>query len=231
LLSPPGAIDSGRPRSTLLRVARLPRRGVAPLRSLQPRSRAGRKIIEPTSHRTGAPDPSGAAPPRPAASPPRLALWLATAGPAGYAPVAPGTAGAAVGVVLYLPLSYQPLLFAAVTAGLLGAGVWSAGVAERAFGTRDDGRIVIDEVVGQLLTLAPLVAVASEASVRSPWLLLTGFLLFRLLDIWKPGPVAWGERRFAGGAGVMLDDVIAGGLGALVLGSLYVAGVGFGLCR
>ena len=48
-------------------------------------------------------------------------------------------------------------------------------------------------------------------------LLGAGFLLFRLFDIWKPGPVGWAERRFAGGAGVMLDDVVAGALAALVM--------------
>jgi phosphatidylglycerophosphatase A len=76
---------------------------------------------------------------------------------------------------------------------------------------------VIDEVVGQLLTLAPLVALAPPSALRSPPWLFAGFLLFRLLDIWKPAPVAWAERSFTGGAGVMLDDVFAGILGGLIL--------------
>ena len=85
-----------------------------------------------------------------------------------------------------------------------------------AFGCKDDGRIVIDEVVGQLLTLAPLLVAGAEHSL--PWLV-TGFVAFRVFDIWKPGPVRWAERRFRGGVGVMMDDVVAGVLGAGVLGA------------
>ena len=96
-------------------------------------------------------------------------------------------------------------------------GVWASTAAERDFARHDDGRIVIDEVAGQLLTLAPLVALAPPSVLRSPPWLFAGFLLFRLLDIWKPGPVAWAERSFAGGAGVMMDDVFAGILGGLML--------------
>jgi phosphatidylglycerophosphatase A len=104
---------------------------------------------------------------------------------------------------------------------LLGVGVWAAEQAERAFGRKDDGRIVIDEVVGQLLALAPL-ALLSPGLRRHPGLLAAGFLVFRLLDIWKPGPVRRAERGFPGGLGVMLDDVVAGLLAAaavLALGS------------
>ncbi len=127
---------------------------------------------------------------------------LATAGGAGYAPVAPGTFGSAVGVALYALLSVlSPLLFTLTVTTLLFIGIWAADGAERVFGKKDDGRIVIDEVVGQLIALTPL--------------LVAGFLLFRLFDIWKPGPVGWAERRFAGGVGVMLDDVVAGALAGL----------------
>ena len=52
---------------------------------------------------------------------------------------------------------------------------------------------------------------------------MTGFVLFRVFDIWKPGPVGWAERRFEGGLGVMLDDVVAGALGAAVLGAALLA--------
>ena len=54
---------------------------------------------------------------------------------------------------------------------------------------------------------------------------MTGFVLFRVLDIWKPGPVGWAERSLAGGVGVMADDLVAGVLGALVLGGGLAAGV------
>ncbi len=129
-----------------------------------------------------------------------------------------------MGVLLYLVLAGSGLLvYLAVTVALLGLGIWSAGVAERVYRRRDDGRIVIDEVVGQLLTLAPLPALVPAPQRRAPLLLLTGFLLFRLLDIWKPGLVGRAERSFEGGAGVMMDDVVAGLLGAVLLCALLAA--------
>jgi len=148
----------------------------------------------------------------------RVARLLATAGGVGYAPIAPGTFGSALGVVCFVPLSsLPPLLFGLTTAALLALGIWAAERAERLFGAKDDGRIVIDEVVGQLLALCPLLFFADLASAQWLALLGAGFLLFRLFDIWKPGPVAWAERRFAGGAGVMLDDVAAGALAAVLV--------------
>ncbi len=145
---------------------------------------------------------------------------MATAFGAGYAPLAPGTAGAAVGVALYAVLcGLGPALYALTVAALLFLGIWAADIAERVFATVDDGRIVIDEVVGQLVTLAPLLVLAPHAP-RAPGWLLAGFLAFRLFDIWKPGPVGWAERSFRGGAGVMMDDVVAG---ALAAGGIAVA--------
>ena len=143
---------------------------------------------------------------------------LATAGGAGFAPVAPGTFGAAVGVGAYVLLADQGGGAVLATAAIaLGTGIWASGEAERVFGRSDDGRIVIDEVVGQLLCLAPLPLLAPAAELRSPWLLGLGFLAFRLFDIWKPGPVRAAERRFEGGLGVMLDDVVAGLFAAAVV--------------
>jgi phosphatidylglycerophosphatase A len=147
-----------------------------------------------------------------------LAGILATAGGVGYAPIAPGTFGSAVGVALFVVLSaLHPLLFALTTATLFALGTWAADRAEDFFDKKDDGRIVIDEVVGQLLALFPLLWFANLAGASWLALLGAGFLLFRLFDIWKPGPVAWAERHFEGGAGVMLDDVVAGALAALVI--------------
>ncbi|HEX5067738.1 MAG TPA: phosphatidylglycerophosphatase A [Myxococcota bacterium] len=151
-------------------------------------------------------------------APRRLAVAIATAGGAGYAPVAPGTAGALVGVALYALLApLGAVVVVVVACVLLAVGIAASNVAEHVYGHADDGRIVIDEVVGQLLALAPLPALAAEP--RNPWLLLAGFLAFRLFDIWKPGPVRWAERNLKGGAGVMFDDVLAGLLaGACVAG-------------
>lgn len=151
---------------------------------------------------------------------------MATAGGAGYAPVAPGTAGSAVGVALYLLLAdLGALLFGVTLLGLAFLGIWASDAAERAFGRKDDGRIVIDEVVGQLLALAPLLILPAPSALRSPPWLLTGFLLFRLFDIWKPPPIAWAERSFVGGVGVMIDDVFAGIASGLIL-SIAVLWVG-----
>jgi phosphatidylglycerophosphatase A len=154
-------------------------------------------------------------------------LAIATAGGAGYAPVAPGTFGSAVGVLVFAllaPAGAGPLLLA--TAVLLGLGIWASDQAEGIFERKDDGRIVIDEVVGQLLALAPLAAMAPAVAPRHPLLLVAGFLCFRLFDIWKPGPVRYAERSFPGGLGVMLDDVVAGLFAAAVVAALALAGLG-----
>jgi phosphatidylglycerophosphatase A len=129
-----------------------------------------------------------------------------------------------------------------VTLVLFGVGVWAAGRAEIFFGQHDDGRIVIDEVAGQLITLSPLVFLFSQSASFSPdaprattelfpffsWVV-TGFVLFRLFDVWKPGPVRWAERRFEGGLGVMADDAVAGAFGAVVLCGLWALGSELGM--
>lgn len=152
-----------------------------------------------------------------------LARLLATAGGAGLAPVAPGTAGSALAVLLFLPLSSLSVpLYVVTVVALVFLGIWAAEEAEREFGQKDDRRIVIDEVAGQLITLAPLLWLGRARSFR--WLL-AGFLLFRLLDVWKPGVVGRCERSFSGGVGVMLDDVAAGLVAAAALW-LGVLGIG-----
>jgi phosphatidylglycerophosphatase A len=158
---------------------------------------------------------------------PRLAFGVATAAGVGLVPLAPGTAGAAFAAAIFVLLSLLPRDLAAAALGLACAGgfavgVWAAGVLEAATGRKDDGRIVMDEVVGQLVTLAPLLALPGwrpglDAAGLVP--VVTGFVAFRVLDIWKPGPIRWAERRFSGGLGVMLDDLVAGAIGALVLGA------------
>jgi phosphatidylglycerophosphatase A len=154
-------------------------------------------------------------------------LTLATGGGAGYAPVAPGTFGSAVGVLCYLPLA--PLGAVAVLGTalvLLVVGTWAADETERIYGKKDDGRIVIDEVVGQLVTLAPLTLLADPPwELRGAVLVVAGFFVFRLFDIWKPGPARMAERRLAGGLGVMMDDVVAGIFSAVVMaGAAWLLG-------
>jgi phosphatidylglycerophosphatase A len=119
--------------------------------------------------------------------------------------------------VLFSPVGSG--LFALSWLALLALGVWAADRAERIYG-EDDGRIVIDEVLGQLLTLAPLLWWDSISALG----LVTGFVTFRVLDVWKPGPVGWAERHFEGGAGVVADDVVAGALGAVVMAGAAAGG-------
>jgi phosphatidylglycerophosphatase A len=144
------------------------------------------------------------------------AVWIATCGGVGYFPVAPGTAGSAVGVVLVVALGrlpvgpawrLVPLGAAAVVVFFLG--VWSAGHAERFFNRVDPRFVVIDEVAGQMITFLA----RPDASWK--WLL-AGFVLFRLFDVLKPFPAGRAER-LPGGWGIMTDDVVAGGYALVAL--------------
>jgi phosphatidylglycerophosphatase A len=142
----------------------------------------------------------------------------------GFVPVAPGSFGSALGVLVFLPfLALPTAVFAVALLAVVGVGTWAAGVTQEATGVRDDGRIVIDEIAGQLLTLAPLLGPRPGGGRLAAWLV-TGFVAFRVLDVWKPGPVGWAERSFGGGLGVMADDLVAGVLGGLLLGAGLVAG-------
>ena len=147
---------------------------------------------------------------------PGPAVWIATCGGIGYCPVAPGTAGSAVGLALVIGLRqvpFEPAWLAVcltLLAGcLFGLGVWAAGKAEKFFGRVDPGQVVVDEVVGQIITFL--------ASPLASWKwLLVGFLLFRLFDVVKPFPARRAER-VSGGWGIMLDDVAAGVYSAVAL--------------
>lgn len=129
----------------------------------------------------------------------------------GLAPFAPGTFGTLLG--LFAVRWLHPLLDdATLFAGLLGAlliGTWAAGVTGRALGESDHGAIVCDEVVAMGLVTAMLPG--------SLWLQAWSFLLFRLFDILKPGPVGWADRHVKGAVGVMLDDLVAALLTLLVI--------------
>jgi len=153
-----------------------------------------------------------------------VAIALATGLGVGFAPFAPGTFGAMLAIPIFVLLSQAFWGLTLAWGALLAAGTWAAGEAERAFGGEDDGRIVIDEVVGQLLALVPLFALPVPS--RTKFLaVVTGFVAFRAFDIAKPGPVRWAERRFEGGIGVMADDVVAGVLAAGVVAAGIAAGM------
>lgn len=140
----------------------------------------------------------------------KFVLAIATAGGVGLIPAAPGSFGALVGLALWVALAALALPASlALWAGLLALAIWSSGRAQQVFG-EDDGRIVIDEVVGQLTALL-LLPVRLEVG-------LLGFALFRLFDIWKPAPIRVFES-LPGGAGVVADD-IAAGVAANLVGQL-----------
>ncbi len=132
----------------------------------------------------------------------KLVLFLATGAGSGYAPIAPGTAGSGVGLVLYAVFCRlsTPGYLLAVTA-TTAVSIWAADRAERIFGRKDDGRITADEISGMLVSLIAL-PVRLEVA-------LTGFFLFRLFDIWKPPPARQLERHH-GGLAVVADDLVAG---------------------
>lgn len=137
-------------------------------------------------------------------------LFLATGAGSGYFPWMPGTAGSLVGVLLYCSLRSMPRgpVLAFVVAFFFLA-VWAAGLAEVIFGAKDPQRIVIDEIVGILVTLALL-----PFSWRT---VLVGFVLFRVFDIWKPFPARLVQDSVPGGWGVVGDDVVAGIYANIVL--------------
>jgi phosphatidylglycerophosphatase A len=129
------------------------------------------------------------------------ALAVATACGVGYIPFAPGTFGSAVGLLLWWAIGPSSTAFQGLTiAVLLIAGSLSGSVAERHFGRVDPGHVVVDEVMGMLLTLF-LLPVGWRGAIA-------GFLLFRAADILKPFPARRLER-LPGGIGVMADDAMA----------------------
>lgn len=142
-------------------------------------------------------------------------LWYARVGFAGKSPVAPGTCGSLVAIVL-APLLFMPLPLAGrllLLAFVLVTGIIAAGRAETLLGREDPSEVVIDEVLGQWLTCLPFAALAW-------WEYAAAFVLFRIFDILKPWPVRRLER-LGGGLGIMIDDAAAGLYAMLCLALLH----------
>jgi len=135
---------------------------------------------------------------------------LALGGGAGLLP-APGTWGTLLALPLYwgaladLPVAWQGLLWLLAAP----ACTWVAGRTARRLASADPAAVVIDEIHAFLGVLIVLPA-------EFQWQL-WGFMLFRVLDIFKPPPVSWADRRVAGGIGIMLDDWLAAGMALLLL--------------
>ncbi len=133
----------------------------------------------------------------------RIAILISSVFYTGYFPIAPGTAGSAAGLAIYgvMRLAGAPPAADLALIGVLFAlGCWSGTVAERYFLKTDPGQVVLDEVIGMLVTLVLLPA--------SWTLAVAGFFVFRVLDIVKPPPARQCERLH-GGLGVMMDDVVS----------------------
>ncbi len=144
---------------------------------------------------------------RPLGVPDRLAFLIASVFGAGYSPVASGTVGSFVALVVIWLLPWTPVGLAVAVVVVTLVGIWAGSRVERVLGRKDPGVIVIDEVAGMFLSVVLL--------PRTIPVLVTAFLLFRLFDVWKPFP-ARESQALTGGVGVMIDDLIAG-LYALVL--------------
>ncbi len=140
----------------------------------------------------------------------KIVLFLATGGYLGHVPIAPGTFGSLPGLLICLGMSGMSLGYAILFALILtGVAIVIAQQAKKLIGGKDPSSIVIDEIAGMTVTLLGI--------SLTPFSLVLGFLVFRALDILKPFPIRFLDREVPGGAGIVLDDVMAG-----VYGNLFI---------
>ena len=141
-------------------------------------------------------------------------LILATGFGVGCSPVAPGTLGTLIAIPVHYFLSniLSPI-YEITLVGFFFLAVWISENAERFFGKKDDPKIVIDEIIGFLITMLWV--------PKTLLFVIIGFLLFRFFDILKPFPIRRLEKGFKGGFGVVLDDVVAGVYANIILRLIY----------
>ncbi len=135
-----------------------------------------------------------------------IIIFFATGAYSGYSPIIPGTAGSVVGLIIiwfgFGPLwRYSPPAAIVVFVIAFAIGCYIAGRAEIIFDEHDSPKIVLDEVLGMVLTMF--------GNPLTPIWMLAGFVLFRIFDIVKPYPAGLVDRRLGGGTGVMLDDIVS----------------------
>lgn len=141
-----------------------------------------------------------------------LALSIATCG-VGYLPLAPGTWGSLVGVgIFWLLVRLNPLVIVVAILAVTFAGIWAGSKIEQLSGRKDPGKVVVDEVAGQMIALFPLTLFARWSTGA----VIVSFILFRFFDIVKPYP-ANRLQDLNGGMGIMFDDLVAGVYGAVVV--------------
>jgi len=147
----------------------------------------------------------------------RAALLLATWFGCGYVPRGPGTAGSVAAVaiagIIHFYFGAHRWILVCMILVLLLPGIWSAGRTASLLRLKDPSIVFVDEVLGQWVTLA-------GAALLNARVLIAGFVLFRLFDIWKPWPVRKLEA-LPGGVGIVADDLAAGVYAALIL---YIGG-------
>jgi phosphatidylglycerophosphatase A len=137
-------------------------------------------------------------------------LFWGTGFGVGYSPIAPGTLGTLIAIPVYYFLSEIPSpLYEITLVGFFFLSVWISENAEIFFRKKDDPRIVIDEMMGFLITMLWI--------PRTIFFISMGFILFRFFDILKPFPIRRLEKRWKGGFGVVLDDVVAGVYSNIIL--------------
>jgi phosphatidylglycerophosphatase A len=143
-----------------------------------------------------------------------LALAIATCG-VGYLPLIPGTFGSLVGVGIFLLLSRTAVGLVVSILAFTFAGIWAGSRTEELAGQKDPGKIVVDEVAGQLIATLPF-AFFRQWSIAA---VMVSFVLFRFFDIVKPYP-ANRFQELKGGFGIMCDDLVAGVYAAVIVSVL-----------
>lgn len=147
--------------------------------------------------------------------PQSVMVMAATGGYVGYLPVVPGTFGTVAGLLPVFVLSRVENHFISLILLIffIGLAIWTAGRAEQQIGVTDPGCIVIDEIAGIMVTLWGL--------PFDWWPVITGFLIFRCLDMIKPFPIRQIEKNLSGGLGIVADDVAAGVVANIVLRFIF----------
>nr|WP_167377139.1 phosphatidylglycerophosphatase A [Pantoea wallisii] len=136
---------------------------------------------------------------------------LATGFGSGLSPIMPGTAGSVAAIPFWWLMTFLPLqLYTLVVLIGISVGVYLCHRTARDMGVHDHGSIVWDEFIGIWITLMAIPAMSWQ------WVL-AGFVIFRIFDMWKPWPIRWFDRNVHGGMGIMVDDIIAGVISAVIL--------------
>ena len=149
----------------------------------------------------------------------RAVLFLATGFFIGTVPFAPGTFGSIIGLPICFLISRLDILIAVISTILIILfAIWMAGAAEKVLNKKDAGEIVIDEIAGLSVTFMGLPFTSKTV--------IAGFIIFRVFDILKPFPIGFIDKKVGGGLGVVLDDVLAGLYGNLILRlAIYAMGI------